>query len=212
MLKKLKLKALWRPTRLSRTNTQKGCPFHDRGLECKSRKSRDTWSNRKVWPWSTKWSRAKANRVLPRECTGHNKHLLPKTQGKSLHMDITKCSILKSDWLYSFQSKLEKLYSVSQNKSGSWLVAQIMNSLLQNSDWNWRKKGETTIPFRYDLNQTPYNYTVEVTNRFKGLYLIECLKNSERRFATLCRRQLTKSSPRKRNATRQNGYSRRPYK
>ena len=42
--------------------TPKKCPFHHRGLECKSRKSRDTWINIKIWPWSTKWSRAKANR------------------------------------------------------------------------------------------------------------------------------------------------------
>ena len=46
-----------------RTNTQKRCPFHYRGLECKSRKSRNIWSNRKIWPGSTEWSRAKANRV-----------------------------------------------------------------------------------------------------------------------------------------------------
>ena len=52
-------------TRPSRTNTQKRCPFHYRGLECKSRKSRDTWNNRQIWPWSTKRSRAKVNRVLP---------------------------------------------------------------------------------------------------------------------------------------------------
>ena len=38
----------------SRTNTRKGCLFHHRVLECKSRKSRDTWSNRHIWPWSTK--------------------------------------------------------------------------------------------------------------------------------------------------------------
>ena len=44
-----------------------------------------------------------------------------------------------------------------------------------------------TRPFRYDLNQIPYNYTVEVTNRFKGLDLTECLKNCGRRFVTLCR-------------------------
>ena len=37
---------------------------------------------------------------------------------------------------------------------------------------NLKKVGETTRPFRYDLNQIPYDYTVEVTNRFKGLYLI----------------------------------------
>ena len=55
---------------------KKSCFFHYRGLECKSRKSRNTWSNRQIWPWSTKWSRAKANRVLPRECTSHSKHPL----------------------------------------------------------------------------------------------------------------------------------------
>ena len=54
--------------------------FHHGGLECKSKKSRDTWGNRKIWPWSTKWGRAKANRVLPREHTGHRKHPLPTTQ------------------------------------------------------------------------------------------------------------------------------------
>ena len=53
----------YEPTRPSRTNTQNRCPFHYRGMECKSRKSRDTWSNRQIWPWSTKLSRTKANRV-----------------------------------------------------------------------------------------------------------------------------------------------------
>ena len=70
---------LWRPIRPSGTNTQKRCLFHHRGLECKSGKSRDTWSNRQIWPWSTKRSRAKANRVLPREHTGHSKHPLATT-------------------------------------------------------------------------------------------------------------------------------------
>ena len=49
--------------------------------------------------------------------------------------------------------------------------------------------GKTTRPLRYDLNQVPYDYTVEGTNRFKGLYLIECLKNYGWRFVTLYRRQ-----------------------
>ena len=57
---------LWRPTRTFRTNTQKRCPFHYKGLECKSRQSRDTWSNRQIWSWSPQWGRAKANRVLLR--------------------------------------------------------------------------------------------------------------------------------------------------
>ena len=52
-----------------------------------------------------------------------------------------------------------------------------------------KKVGKTTRPFRYDVNQIPYNYTVEETNRFKRLDLIECLKNYGQRFVTLCRRQ-----------------------
>ena len=59
--------------------------------------SRDTWSNRKIWPWSTKRSRSKANRVLLRECTGHSKHPLPTTQEKTLHMDITRWLTPKPD-------------------------------------------------------------------------------------------------------------------
>ena len=92
-----------------------------RGLECKSRKSRNSWSNWQIWPRSTEWSRTKANRVLPRECTGHSKHPLPTTQEKTLHMDINRWSTLKSDWLYSLQPKMEKLYTVSKNKTRSWL-------------------------------------------------------------------------------------------
>ena len=99
----------------------KRCPFHQRGLECKSRSLRDTWSNRQIWPLSTEWSKAKANRVLSRECTGHSKHPLPTTQEKTLHMDITRWSTLKSDWLYSLQPKMEKLYTVSKNKTKTWL-------------------------------------------------------------------------------------------
>ena len=59
--------------------------------------------------------------VLPRECTRHNKHPLPTTQENTLHMDITRWSTLKSDWLYSLEPKMEKLYTVSKNKTGSWL-------------------------------------------------------------------------------------------
>ena len=52
-----------------------------------------------------------------------------------------------------------------------------------------KKVGKTTRPFKYDLTQTPYDYTVEVRNRFKGLDLIECLKNYGQRFMILYRRQ-----------------------
>ena len=66
--------------------------------------------------------------------------------------------------------------------------------------------GKTTRPFRYDLNQIPYNYTVEVRDRFKGLDLIdrsdrldliECLMNYGQRFMTLYRRKGSRPFPRK---------------
>ena len=75
-----------------------------------------------------------------------------------------------------------------------------------------KKIRKTTRTLRYDLNQIPYDYTVEVTNRFKGLDPIECLKNYGQRFMTLYRMQGSRPSPRKRNAKRQNGCLRKPYK
>ena len=75
-----------------------------------------------------------------------------------------------------------------------------------------KKVGKTTKPFKYDLNQIPYDYTVEVRNRFKGLDLIECLMNYGWRFVTLYRRQGSRPSPRKRNAKKQSSCLRRSYK
>ena len=88
--------------------------------------------------------------------------------------------------IFSAAKDGEALYS-QQKQDQELTVAQIMNSLLPNSDL--KKIGKTTRPFRYDLNQILYDYTVEVTNRFKRLDLIECLKNYRLRFVTLYRRQ-----------------------
>ena len=71
-----------------------------------------------------------------------------------------------------------------------------------------KKVGEATRPFRYDLNQIPYDHTVDVRNRFKGLDLI----NYGQRFMTLYRRQGSRPSPWKRNAKKQNSCLRRTYK
>ena len=75
-----------------------------------------------------------------------------------------------------------------------------------------KKEGKTFKPFRYDLNQIPYDYTVEVRNRFEGLDLIECLMNYGLRFVTLYKRQGSRPSPWKRNAKNHNGCLGRPYK
>ena len=73
-----------------------------------------------------------------------------------------------------------------------------------------KRVGKTTRPFRCELNQIPYDYTVEVTHRFKGLDLIECLKSYGQRFVILYRWHGSRPSPRKRNAKRQSGCLRRP--
>ena len=75
-----------------------------------------------------------------------------------------------------------------------------------------KKAGKITRPFRYDLNPIPYDYTMEMTNRFKGLDLTECLKYYGWRFVTSYRRQGSRPSPWKRNAKKQNGCLGRPYK
>ena len=78
----------------------------------------------------------------------------------------------------------EALYSQQKQDCGSdheLLIAKFRLKL--------KKIGKTIRPSRYDLNQIPYNYTVEVTNRFKGLDLIGYLKNYGQRFTTLYRRQ-----------------------
>ena len=163
---------LWWSTRPPRSNTKKSCPFHHRGLEWKSRKSRDTWSNRQVWPWSTEWSRAKSNRVLPRECTGHSKRPLPTTQrwlytwtspeGQHWNqIDYILCS-----WRWRSYTQAVKTRPGADCGSDHELLTVKFRLKL-------KKEGKTTRPFIYDLNQIPYDYTVEVTNRFKGLDLID---------------------------------------
>ena len=103
------------------------------------------------------------------------------------------------------------LYS-QQKQDQELTVAQTMNSLLP-FRLKLKKVGKTTRPFRYDLNQIPYDYTVEVRNRFKGLDLIDrCLMNYGMRFVTLYRRQGSRPSSWKGNGKKQNGCLGRPYK
>ena len=76
-----------------------------------------------------------------------------------------------------------------------------------------KKVGKTTRPFSYDLNQIPYDYTVEVRNRFKGLDLIDRVpKELRMEVRGIVLEVVIRTSPRKRNAKRQNGCLRRPYK
>ena len=79
---------------------------------------------------------------------------------------------------------MEKLYTLSKTRPGADCGSD-HELLIEKSE----KVCKITRPFRYDLNQIPYDYTVEVTNKFKGLDLIECLKNYGQRIVILYRRQ-----------------------
>ena len=81
---------------------------------------------------------------------------------------------------------MEKLDSKNKTRSRMWFRPGTPYCKIQTK---LKKVGETTRLFWYDLNQIPYDYTVKVTNRFKGLDLIECLKNYGWTFLTLYRRQ-----------------------
>ena len=166
---------------------------------------------RQIWPWSIEWSRT---RLI--EFCQENTLVIPNT---------------------SFQQHKRRLYKWTspdgqyQNQIDYILCSQRCRSSIQSAKTRLgadcgsdhellsgkfrlklKKVGSITRPIRYDMHQIPYDYTVEVTNRFKGLDLIECLKDCGRKFMTLYRRQGSRPSPRKRNAKMQNGYLRRAYK
>ena len=106
---------------------------------------------------------------------------------------------------------MEKLYTVSKTRPGADSGSD-HELLITKFRLKLKKVEKTTRPFRYDLNQIPYDYIEEVRNRFKGLDLIEYLVNYRWRFVTLYRRQGSRLIPRKRNAKKQNGCLRKPYK
>ena len=127
-----------------------GKPFKYIWLECKSRKSRNTWIKRQIWPWSTEWSKANVHRVLPRECTDNSKHHLQTTQERTLHMDIIRWSILKSDWLYSLQPKWRSSIESAKTRLGANCGSD-HELLINKFRLKLKKVWKTTRPFRYDL-------------------------------------------------------------
>ena len=116
--------------------TKKECAFHHRGLECKSRKSRDSWSNRQVWSWSTKQSRAKANKSFAKrtywlEQTPFSNNTRDSSTYGHHQMVNTKIRVI----IFFAAKDGEALYS-QQKLDWELTVAQIMNSVLQNTGLN----------------------------------------------------------------------------
>ena len=97
--------------------------------------------------------------VSPREYTGHS-NPLPTTQEKTLHMGITRWSILKSDWLIIFFATKDRDAPCSMQKQDLELTVPQLHQLLI-AKFRLKEVGRTTRPFRYNLDQIPYYYTVD---------------------------------------------------
>ena len=94
---------------------------------CKSRKSRDTWSNRQVWPWSTKWRTAKANSILARECTGHSKHPFSHNTRDNFTHGHNQIVNTKIRLIASFVAKDGKTVYSQQKQDLELTVAQVIS-------------------------------------------------------------------------------------
>ena len=101
----------------------------------------------------------------------------------------------KSDYVLYIWRWKNSIHSV-KTRSGADCISDY-ELLIAKFKLNLRKVGKTTMSFKYDLNHIPYDYTVEVTNRFKELDLAEYMKNYRQRFVALYRRQWPKPSPKK---------------
>ena len=133
----------------------------------------------------------------------HKRRLYTWTSPDGQHQNQIDYILCSQRWKSSIQSAKARL-GADCGSNHELLIAKFRFKL--------KKVGKTTRPFRYDLNQIPNNYTVEVTNRFKGLDLIDRVMNYRWRFMTLYGRQVSRPSPRKRNAKKQNDCLRGPYK
>ena len=133
----------------------------------------------------------------------HKRRLHTGTSPHGQHQNQTDYILCSQRWKSSIQSAKTRL-GADCGSDHELLIAKFRLKL--------KKVEKTTRPFRYDLNQIPCDYTVEVRNRFRGLDLIECLMNYGWRFVTLDRRQESRPSPRRRNAKKQSGCLRRHYK
>ena len=110
----------------------------------------------------------------------HKRRLYTWTSPESQYRTQIDYIFCSQRWRSSIQSAKARLRA-DCGSDHEFLIAKFRLKL--------KKVGKTTRPFKYDLNQIPYDYRMEVTNRFKGLDLIECLKNYGWRFVTLYRRQ-----------------------
>ena len=164
---------LWRPTRPFSTNTPKRCPFHYRGLECKSRKSRTPGVTGKfgLAVWNEAGQRliefCQENAlVIVHLFQQHKRRLYTWTSPDGQHWNEIDYILCSQRWRSSVQSTKTRPGADCGSDHGL-LITKFRLKL--------KKVGKTARPFRCDLNQILNGFTVEVRNRFKSLDLIDRL-------------------------------------
>ena len=179
---------LLRPIRPSSTHTQKRCPFHYRALECKSGKSETAGvtgkfglgvqneAGQRLTEFCLENALVIANTLFQQ----HKRRLYTWTSPDGQHRNQIDYILRSQRW----RNFIESAKSRPGADCGS--DHQLLNVKFR---LKLKKVGKTTPLFRHELNQISYDYTVQVTNRFKGLDLVECLKNYGWRFVTLYKRQ-----------------------
>ena len=187
---------LWWPTRPSITNTPKRCPFHYMGKKVGSQETLGVAGKlglgvqnevvKRLREFCQENALVIANTLFQK----HKRWLHTWTSPDGQYWNQTDYILCSQRWRSSLESA-ETRPGADCGSDHELLIAKFRLKL--------KKVRKTTGPFRYDLNQILYNYIVDVTNGFKGLDLIECLKNYGQKFVTLFRRQWLRRSPRKRN-------------
>jgi len=149
---------LWRHTRPSRTNTPKTCPFHYRGRKCKSKMTRDTWSNRQIWlgvqseseQRLTEFFQEKTLVIANSLFQQHKRRLYTWTSPDGQYQNQIYYVLCSQRWRSSIQSA-KPILGADCGSDHELLIAKFRLKM--------KKVGKTTRPFRYDLNQILYDYT-----------------------------------------------------
>ena len=190
---------LWRPTRPFRSKTPKGVLFiiGDWNAKVGSQETPGVTGKFGLRVQNEAWQRLRefcqentlviANTLFQQ----HKRRLYTWTSPDGQHQN-------QIDYILCCQRRRSSIESVKTRPRADCVSDHEL--LIAKFRLKLKKVGKTTRPFRYDLNQISYDYTVEVRNRLKGLDLIGCLMNYVQRLMTLYRSQWSRASPRKRNA------------
>ena len=115
-------------------------------------------------------------------------------------------------FIICFAVKAEELYTVNKNKTGADYASDLQ-LLIANFRLKLKKVGKTIRPFKYDINQIAYDYTVDMTNRFKGLDLVERVPEEPwMEFLNIVQEVVTKAIPKKKKHKKTKGCLMRSYK